>query len=98
MIRYSEISIKPRWDGKRVYLTTIYPDIPPQDSDIQIITNETDYLDALAYKYYGDTTLWFIIACANNLGKGKLSVPPGITLRIPLNVNQIIDKFNRMNA
>lgn len=98
MKRYTSIPVTTRWDGKRVYLSTLYPPIPPQDTDLQIITNETDYLDTLAYKYYGDTTLFWIIAVANNLGKGRLSVQPGLTIRIPINVNQIIDQYSRLNA
>jgi phage tail protein X len=98
MRRYSNIPVISRYDGKRVYLTTTYPTIFPSDNDIVIISNETDYLDALANKYYGDTTLWWIIALANNIGKGRLSVPSGITLRIPLNVSSIVNEFNRLNA
>lgn len=98
MKRYSNIPVVSRYDGKRVYLTTTYPIIKESDSDIVIISNETDYLDALANKYYGDTTLWWIIALANNIGKGRLSVPSGITLRIPLNVSSIVNEFNRLNA
>ena len=98
MRRYSNIPVISRYDGKRVYLTTTYPIIKESDSDIVIISNETDYLDALANKYYGDTTLWWIIALANNIGKGRLSVPSGITLRIPLNVSSIVNEFNRLNA
>ena len=98
MNRYTNIPVISRYDGKRVYLTTTYPIIKESDSDIVIISNETDYLDALANKYYGDTTLWWIIALANNIGKGRLSVPSGITLRIPLNVSSIVNEFNRLNA
>ena len=98
MIRYSNIPTTTRYDGKRVYLTTSYPVITPQDSDIQVISNETDYLDAMAEKYYGDATLYWIIALANNLGKGRLSVPPGLIIRIPTNTNQIIAQFNSLNA
>lgn len=98
MIRYSTTPTSTRWDGKRVYLTTLYPYIPPQYTDLQIITNEADYLDAMAYKYYGDFTLYWIIAVANNLGRGRLSVPAGLTLRIPININDIVDQFNRMNS
>lgn len=97
MKRYESTAIFQRWDGKRVYKTTQYPVIQPQDSDIVIISNEADYLDALAYKYYNDPTLWWIIALANNLGKGRLSVAPGLQLRIPSNVNDIISQFNNLN-
>lgn len=98
MRRYSNIQSKLRYDGKRVYKTTIYPSVPLSDTDLQIISNETDYLDTLAYKYYGDPTLFWIIANVNNLGKGRLSVPMGLTLRIPLDVNSIVNKFNQLNS
>jgi phage tail protein X len=99
MRRYSNIPIETRYDGKRVYKTTRYPVIPPSSSDLYIISNETDFLDTLAYKYYGDPTLWIIIASANpGLGKGRLSIPSGLTLRIPININDIISQFNNINS
>lgn len=98
MKRYSQIPIQVRYDGKRVYKSTIYPPVPSSQSDILVVSNETDYLDTLAYKYYGDPTLYWIIANANNIGKGRMSVEPGLTLRIPTNVNDIINKFNRLNS
>jgi hypothetical protein len=98
MKRYANIPVVSRYDGKRVYLTTSYPRIPRSSTDVFIISNETDYLDTLAYKYYGDPTLWWIIALVNNIGKGRMSVEPGLTLRIPTNINEIIDQFNRANS
>ncbi len=76
---------------------TRYPTIQPQASDAIIISNETDYLDSLAYTYYSDPTLWWIIALANNLGKGRMSVPPGLQLRVPSNINSILTQFNSLN-
>lgn len=99
MRRYSNISVNTRYDGKRVYKTTIYPSIIPSSSDLQIISNEGDYLDTLAYKYYKDPSLWIFIALANpGIGKGRLSVPPGIMLRIPMDINGIINQFNNLNS
>ena len=99
MRRYDDVQIRNRWDGKRVYKTATYPVIPMQDSDIQIVTNTEDSLDDLAYRYYRDPTLWFIIARANpGLGKGRMSVSAGLTIRIPIDVNSIIGEFNRLNA
>lgn len=98
MLRYSNIEIQTRWDGKRVYKSTQYPIIVPQTSDLQVISNESDQLDDLAYKYYGDPTLYWIIARTNNLGKGRMSIPPGLTLRIPIDFNGIINEFNRLNS
>ncbi|HOT88221.1 MAG TPA: hypothetical protein PLC59_00315 [Bacteroidales bacterium] len=98
MIRYEDIPIKQRWDGKRVYQSVTYPPIPPQESDLQIISNSEDYLDSLAFKYYGDPSLYWIIGLANNLGKGRLSVPAGMTLRIPIDVGSILIAFNQLNS
>ena len=98
MDRYSSTTVQQRWDGKRVYKTTVYPTIVPQDSDLQVITNTEDYLDSLALKYYGDPSLYWIIALANNLGKGRLSVPPGLILRIPVDVNTILGRFSKLNS
>lgn len=98
MNRYSNISRFSRYDGKQAFFTTYYPEIPESDSDIYIITNETDYLDMLAYKYYQDPNLWVFIALANNIGKGRLSIEPGIQLRIPGNVSSIISEFNKANS
>ena len=98
MNRYSTTTTTKRWDGRQVYKSTTYPVIAPQDSDVIIITDETMHLDSLAYKYYGDTSLWFIIALANSgLGTGRLSVPVGITLRIPTNINYILNQFKLLN-
>jgi hypothetical protein len=98
MNRYSSTPTTTRWDGKRVYQTTQYPVIQPQDSDAIIISNETMYLDSLAYTYYNDPTLWWVIALRNNIGKGKLNVPSGIQLFIPTNINDILVQFNALNS
>ena len=97
MKRYDSTQVTERWDGKRVFKTTTYPIIEPQNGDAIIISNEADYLDSIAYTYYGDPTLWWVIALVNNLGKGRMSVPPGLQLRIPANINAIIVQFNNLN-
>jgi phage tail protein X len=97
MRRYGSTQQMQRWDGKKVYATTLYPIVQPQDSDVIVITSQADYLDSLAYKYYGDPTLWWIIAVVNNLGKARMSVPAGLQLRIPSTVNQILVQFNTLN-
>jgi len=97
MKRYESTEVVKRWDGKRVYRTTQYPEIKPEDTDIYVTSRQGDYLDALAYKYYNDPSCWWIIAKANNIGKGRLSIEPGLQLRIPSNPNQIISKFHALN-
>ena len=98
MIRYEDIPVQTRWDGKRTYKSVTYPPIPPQDTDIQVVANSEDYLDSLALKYYGDPTLYWIIGLANNLGKGRLSIPVGTTLRIPIDVSSILISYNQLNS
>jgi hypothetical protein len=98
MKRYNNIKINQRWDGKRVLKTTYYPEIPISDSDVYIVSNDGDYLDTLAFKYYNDSTLWWIIALANNLGKGRLSVTGGIQIRIPTNISNILSEFDKLNS
>ena len=97
MRRYEKVGIKIRWDGSRVYRIPKYPIIVEKDTDIIIISQETDYLDTLANTYYKDPTLWWVIALANNLGKGKMSVPAGLQLRIPTNIQLVLAEFERLN-
>ena len=96
-MRYQFTPVYKRWDGKNVYRTTYYPIIPESIDDTYIIASEVDYLDSLAKKYYGDESYWWIIAQANNLGKGKLSIPLGKQLRIPGNVSQILNNLKNFN-
>ena len=99
MNRYSTTPVKKRWDGKRTFITTQYPVIHPQDSDVMVISQDGDYLDALAYKYYGDPSFWWIIALVNpGLSTGRMSVPASIQLRIPTDISSILSKFNSLNA
>jgi hypothetical protein len=69
-------------DNKR-YQTAVY-ELPERSfTDRYIISREGDRLDLLATEFYNDPRWWWIIAEANNLGKGSYIVPPGIQIRIP---------------
>lgn len=98
MNRYvnNENNIFNRYDGKRVFRTTRYPKIPTSPSDLYIIASDADFLDSLAYKYYQDATLWWVIAQANGI-KATLKAPTGVQLRIPQNIDNIILSFRREN-
>ena len=65
MKRYDKTPIKKSKEGFRVYSTTYYPSIPLSDSDIFITTKESSRLDSLANQYYGDYSLWWVLAKAN---------------------------------
>ena len=80
--------------GRTFYATTMYPKIDRSSEDIYIRARYGDRLDILAGEYYNDVTLWWIIAQANGLGKGSLAIPAGKQLRIPMDTDSIINKFN----
>ena len=96
MKRYRSTRLKRDKSGIISYQTTKYPLIPIQDNDIFIVTKVGDRIDSLAFDYYGDSTLWWIIAKANGI-KGKISIDPATDLRIPGNVSQIIEDFEKLN-
>jgi nucleoid-associated protein YgaU len=85
-------------DTNKSYMeTTIYPKVSASNSDIYIITDETDRLDLLAFKYYGDSKMWWIIANANNINDATFYVEPGTQLRIPSNIQSIINNLTNIN-
>ena len=56
-----------------------------------------DRLDALAAKFYQDSSLWWIIARANEIRTGKPTIAPDTKLRIPGNLTQIIQDLEKVN-
>ena len=94
--RYSNTKVKRDKSGIRVYKTTYYPDIPIKDTDQFIYPHFGDRLDVLAHKFYGDVTLWWIIAKANGI-KGKMYAPQNTEIRIPGNVSKVLEDFNNLN-
>ena len=83
MSRYSTTNIMKDQNSKRRRSTTIFPTIPATANDTFIITTSADRLDKLANTFYGDVSLWWVIAAANGLGKGTLVVPANTKMRIP---------------
>ena len=98
MNRYDNIEVQKDKKGRRFRKTTLLPIIEPHIDDIYIIGQVGDRLDNLAFKYYQDSSLWWIIARANNIGNGSLTVPIGIQLRIPQNQFEIIDEYKELNG
>jgi hypothetical protein len=85
-------------ETKKKYLeSTIYPKIKPTNEDIYIITTQSDRLDLLAAKYYGDPTYWWVISVANNLNDASLAIEVGKQLRIPGNLTSVLSEFKRIN-
>tara|TARA_Y100000310_G_scaffold67800_1_gene63186 strand:- start:626 stop:889 length:264 start_codon:yes stop_codon:yes gene_type:complete len=81
MKRYSKTKLKVV-NGKSYKGTTLYKKIPETNDDVWIITQYGDRLDSIAFQFYGDSTLWWAIAKANNL-RSSMKPKIGTSLRIP---------------
>lgn len=78
--------------------SVMYPDFSTKD-DTKIVSQEGDRLDLLASEFYGDESLWFVIAKANNLGKGSMVIPPGLIITVPFytdfnGIEVLLNNFN----
>ena len=83
---------------RRYYDSILDPEIPRSMDDIYVVTSVGERLDLLAWKYYTDASLWWIIAAANTAEQASLITQPGIQLRIPANKEQAIQLYNRVNS
>jgi hypothetical protein len=85
-------------NGRPYFKSKFYPNFPPLESDVYVITSAEDRLDALAYSYYNDATLWWVISAANNnVNNGALFMYPGTQLRIPTDINNVLQQFDQFN-
>jgi hypothetical protein len=99
MNRYNTSDTKRNSKNKVVFRTVLYPKIEKKANDIYIYTALGDRLDLLAFKYYKDQTLWWIIAQANLLGSnGSFVLEPGKQIRIPVDPDSIIEDYNYINS
>ena len=96
-MRYQFTQTDKRYDGKLVYRSTLYPTIPVTEDDIYVTLSQDDYLDSIAKKYYGDESYWWIIAVANNISDGKLSIEVNKQIRIPGNLSSILKNLQSLN-
>ena len=91
--RYENNKTKKLNDGRVVYKSKLYPKIPKSDKDIYIVTQTGDRLDTLANQFYENSSLWWIIASANNVHDAPFALPDGTELRIPMNYVSIMNNF-----
>ena len=96
MKRYARTQVKMDKSGMRVYSTTYYPRILLNNNDKFIRTKDGDRLDTMAYRFYKDTSLWWIIAKANGI-RGKTALEIGKVIRIPSDIINTIEEFNSIN-
>ena len=97
MSRYKSTKIEKNKFGEQVYKSTIYPQIEKKEDDIYIRAIDGDRLDNLAYKYYKNTNLWWIIAQANHIGKGTLVIKAGLQIRIPTDISGVMAELEDLN-
>lgn len=96
--RYDDNIILTNPQGKPYYKGKVYPNIPLSESDVYVITTIGDRLDSLAYSYYNDVNLWWIISVANNNAtNGSMFPLPGTQLRIPTDLNYVLNLFDQFN-
>ena len=98
MNRYKNISIIKDLEGTRMYKTVKYPEIPRSDDDIYVISTDGDRYDVLAFNYYTDSSLWWVISIANaEYTQNSISPPVGVQIRIPGNLDSILVAYNKLN-
>jgi hypothetical protein len=84
--------------GKEIYEQVYYPNINENDNEsyYYIITKITDRLDLISYDFYNTIDYWKIISYINNLEGDSLYPPVGIQLKLPKNIQNYLDKLNKL--
>lgn len=96
--RYQNIpATKINVTGSTYYQTNFYPTIQPTDTDYYVITTVDDRLDLIALDFYQDSSLWWVIASANALPGDSIYPPIGIQLRIPTDIQTILNNYTLVN-
>ena len=97
-MRYDSAKVRKDKNGTRYYKPTVVPNVPIKDSDIFVYPVYGDRFDIIAQRYYNDSTLWWIIAKANELSKGQISPDPLKKLRIPIEIDDILESVQKSNS
>ena len=97
--RYQNIKVTRQTptSGSQYYVNAIYPDVPANNTDYYVITTIEDRLDLMAYQFYQDASLWWIIASANALPGDSVYPPLGVQLRIPLDPQNVVSAYKNTN-
>ena len=80
-MRYKNKQVLTDKNNVKYYESAIPEYYPDSNDDIRVVTEIGDRLDLIADQFYGDSSLWYLIADANNLN--LINVPAGVKLRIP---------------
>ena len=96
-MRYRNLRSKTDADGKRHFLPSYVPNIPLKDTDVFVYPLYGQRFDSIAQQYYGDATLWWIIAKANDIGRGQIGLDPEKKIRIPMEIGDILELVENSN-
>ena len=94
-MRYKNNTIKKDINNVRYYKPRIIPNVPIKDTDIFVYPLYGDRFDTIAQRYYNDSNLWWIIAKANEIGNGKIAPDPEKKLRIPTEIEDILESIDK---
>tara|TARA_R100000030_G_scaffold81330_2_gene64079 strand:- start:1840 stop:2148 length:309 start_codon:yes stop_codon:yes gene_type:complete len=99
MNRFRDIQKLRNRRGKSYYINTILPEIPLNQDDIYIITQDGDRLDNLSFEFYNDVQFWWVILAANpnKLRKDCYHVALGEQIRIPIDPLRYVSDFTKFN-
>jgi len=96
--RYNTVPVLTDTNLIRYKKHVIYPDIPISEEDFYVITVLGDRYDKLAYNYYSDSSLWWVIASSNPQAGSFLTPLPGIQIRIPADKQLALTLYRRLNS
>ena len=96
-MRYKNNKIRKDINNIRYYKPTIVPNILIKDTDIFVFPVYGDRFDTIAQRYYDDSNLWWIIAKANEISDGRLAPDPLKRLRIPTEIDSILESLTTSN-
>jgi len=96
--RYENIGIQKTISGKVGYLPTRYPSLVPSNNDYYIVARADDRLDLISTDFFGDPTLWWVVAMANDLPGDSMFMPMGFQLRIPGNLSDALNAYELANT
>lgn len=101
MSRYSQIQVfKTVDDPRRRFINVKYPSISLDSQDIYLYTTQGDRYDIMAYQFYQDTSLWWIISYANSHQDSSSLYPAmGTQIRIPApsRLSSILMQYDMLN-
>ena len=97
-LRTEYINIKAS-QGRKIFKSIKYPEIPLSINDLYVITSEGDRLDLLANQFYNNVDYWWIIANSNPgiIRRDSFVLKTGVELRIPQNIQKVIESFIESN-